>query len=385
MDRSYLVDFDPARVPSPSFVVDLGALERNLRILDTVQQRTGCSILLALKGFAMFRVFPLIRRYLKGVCASSPHEARLGREEFKGEVHGHGPAFSASDLGELLELCDHIVFNSFSQWQRFQPLIERSPHQVGFGLRVNPRHSETDVALYDPCAPGSRLGITREQFAGKSLAGITGLHVHTLCEKGSDALARTARVFEEQFKDILPTMQWLNLGGGHHITKPNYDIDLLCEVIDHFKKTYDLTIYLEPGEAIAIHTGALITTVLDIIENDGPIAILDTSVSCHMPDVLEMPYRPDIRGAGLPGEFPHTYRLGGVSCLAGDVLGLYSFPSPLQVGDRLILEDMSHYTMVKTTTFNGVHLPSIVLYDPESDAVEIVRRFGYEDYKTRLS
>lgn len=385
MDRSYLVNFDLNRVPSPSFVVDQGALERNLRILDSVQKRTGCSILLALKGFAMFRTFPLIREYLKGVCASSPHEARLGREEFKGEVHGHGPAFSDADMAEMLDLCDHIVLNSFNQWERFQPLIKSSPHHPSFGLRVNPRHSETDVAIYDPCAPGSRLGITREQFEGKSLAGITGLHLHTLCEKGSDALARTARVFEEQFKDMLPSMQWLNLGGGHHITKPDYDIDLLCEVIDHFKKTYDLTIYLEPGEAIAIHTGALVTTVLDIMENDGPIAILDTSVSCHMPDVLEMPYRPDIRGAGQLGEFPHTYRLGGVSCLAGDVLGLYSFPRPLQVGDRLILEDMSHYTMVKTTTFNGVRLPSIVLYDPASDSVEIVRRFGYEDYKARLS
>ncbi len=294
-----------------------------------MQQRTGCHILLALKGFAMFRVFPLIRRYLKGVCASSPHEARLGREEFGGEVHGHAPAYSEADLRELLTLCDHLVFNSFSQWQRFQPLISTCPAPPRFGLRVNPMHSETAVALYDPCAPGSRLGIRREQFSGKSLTGITGLHFHTLCEKGADALARTAAAFEEQFQDILPAMQWLNLGGGHHITKPDYDLDLLCEVIDHFSKKYDLTIYLEPGEAIAIHTGALITTVLDIVENDGPIAILDTSVTCHMPDVLEMPYRPDIRGAGEPGELAHTYRLGGVSCLAGDVLGtLLLCPAP---------------------------------------------------------
>ncbi|MFZ5766640.1 MAG: carboxynorspermidine decarboxylase [Thermodesulfobacteriota bacterium] len=385
MDRSYLVDFDPQRVPSPAFVVDQGALVRNLRILDRVQQQSGAQILLALKGFAMFRVFPLISRYLKGVCASSPHEARLGREEFGGEVHGHGPAFSETDLAEMLDLCDHIVFNSFSQWERFQPLIARHPKPPRFGLRVNPRHSETAVAIYDPCSPGSRLGITREQFTGRSLAGISGLHLHTLCEKGSDALARTAKVFDKQFSDILPGMEWLNLGGGHHITKPYYDIDLLCEVIDHFKTTYGLTVYLEPGEAIAIHTGALITTVLDIIDNDGPIAILDVSVTCHMPDVLEMPYRPDIRGAGLPGEYPHVYRLGGVSCLAGDMLGSYAFPQPLAIGDRLILEDMSHYTMVKTTTFNGVRLPSIALYDPDRDQVEIVREFGYEEYKRRLS
>jgi carboxynorspermidine decarboxylase len=385
MDRSYLVDFDPRRVPSPAYVVDQGALTRNLRILDSVQQRCGCRILLALKGFAMFRVFPLIREYLKGVCASSPHEARLGREEFGAEVHGHGPAFSETDLRELLSLCDHIVFNSFGQWERFQQLIAGCPAPPQFGLRVNPRHSETEVALYDPCAPGSRLGIRREQFSGKSLTGISGLHFHTLCEKGADALARTAAAFESQFKEILPAMQWLNLGGGHHITKPDYDLDLLCEVVNHFRQKYDLTVYLEPGEAIAIHTGALITTVLDIVENDGPIAILDTSVTCHMPDVLEMPYRPDIRGAGGPGELAHTCRLGGVSCLAGDVLGLYSFARPLQVGDRLILEDMSHYTMVKTTTFNGVKLPSIALYEPETDKVEIVREFGYEEYRNRLS
>ncbi|MCJ7600213.1 MAG: carboxynorspermidine decarboxylase, partial [Desulfobulbaceae bacterium] len=292
--------------------------------------------------------------------------------------------YSEADLRELLTLCDHLVFNSFSQWERFQSLIAGCPSPPQFGLRVNPLHSETDVAIYDPCAPGSRLGISREQFAGKSMEGISGLHFHTLCEKGADALARTAEAFETQFKDILPAMQWLNLGGGHHITKPFYDLDLLCEVVDHFRKKYDLTVYLEPGEAIAIHTGALITTVLDIVENDGLIAILDTSVTCHMPDVLEMPYRPDIRGAGQAGELAHTYRLGGVSCLAGDVLGIYSFARPLQVGDRLIIEDMSHYTMVKATTFNGVRLPAIALY-AEADAVEIVREFGYEDYRMRLS
>lgn len=385
MDRSYLVGFDPFRVPSPAYVVDRSALERNLLVLDRVQQRTGCRILLALKGFAMFRVFPLVRGYLKGVCASSPHEARLGREEFQGEVHGYAPAYSEADLRELLTLCDHIVFNSFSQWERFQPLIAGCPVPPRFGLRVNPCHSETDVALYDPCAPGSRLGIRPEQFTGRSLAGISGLHFHTLCEKGADALARTAEVFEARFKDILPSMEWLNFGGGHHITKPNYDLDLLCGVIDHFKKQYGLTIYLEPGEAIAIHTGALIATVLDIVENDGMIAILDTSVTCHMPDVLEMPYRPDIRGAGAPGELAYTYGLGGVSCLAGDVLGLYSFARPLRPGDRLIIEDMSHYTMVKTTTFNGVRLPAIMLHDPDSDSVERVREFGYEDYRGRLS
>ncbi|MCF8055804.1 MAG: carboxynorspermidine decarboxylase [Desulfocapsa sp.] len=384
MERAYLVGFDPLQVNTPCFVVDESAVERNLKILYLVQQKTGCKILLALKGFAMPSVFPLVRKYLYGVCASSPHEARLGREEFQKEVHSHGPAFSEEDLAAHLNCCDHLVFNSFQQWHRFQPQVKACPRPVSFGLRVNPCHSETEVPLYDPCSPGSRLGILREQFAGQNLDGISGLHFHTLCEKGADALARTAEVFEAQFKEFLPQMDWLNLGGGHLITAPGYDIDLLCEVIDHFRSTYDLTIYLEPGEAVAINSGALITTVLDVIDNGGPIVILDTSVACHMPDVLEMPYRPEIRGASLPGKLPYSYHLGGVSCLAGDMLGEYSFANPLRVGDRIIIEDMSHYTMVKTNTFNGVRLPAIALFRPNSKEVEIVRHFGYQEYRHRL-
>lgn len=384
MERTYLVDFDPQQVAPPCFVVDESALLRNLKILNGVQQRTGCRILLALKGFAMPAVFPLIGEYLHGVCASSPHEARLGREEFKKEVHSHGPAFSEQDLADHLRYCDHLVFNSFQQWQRYREQVKAWPRPVSCGLRVNPGHSETEVALYDPCSPGSRLGILREQFNGEDLDGVSGLHLHTLCEKGADALARTAEVFEKQFGGFLPRMQWLNLGGGHLITAPGYDISLLCEIIDHFRSTYDLTIYLEPGEAVAINTGALITTVLDLIDNDGPIAILDTSISCHMPDVLEMPYRPEIRGASQPGRLTHSYRLGGVSCLAGDVLGEYSFAEALKVGDRLIIEDMSHYTMVKTNTFNGVCLPDIALYRPETNEVETLRSFSYADYRHRL-
>ncbi|MDA3970776.1 MAG: carboxynorspermidine decarboxylase [Desulfobulbaceae bacterium] len=384
MDRPYLVDFDSLRVPTPCFVVDYDAIERNVKILAGVQERTGCQILLALKGFAMPATFPLIRRYLAGVCASSPDEARLGREEFQGEVHSHAPALSEADLLAHLYYCDHLVLNSFSQWHRFQPQIEACSTPPSCGLRVNPCHSETRVAMYDPCGPGSRLGITREKFNNQSLQGISGLHLHTLCEKGADSLARTAKVFELQFQDILPHMSWLNFGGGHLITAPDYDLDLLCEVITHFRSTYGLSIYLEPGEAIAINTGVLVTTVLDIIDNDGPIAILDASVACHMPDVLEMPYRPEIRGAGVQGELAYTYRLGGVSCLAGDVLGDYSFKTALQPGDRLIIEDMSHYTMVKTTTFNGVRLPTIALYRSEGDDLKIIRKFAYEDYRHRL-
>ena len=301
MERTYLLDFDSRQVTTPCFVVDESAIERNLKILNRVQERTGCRILLALKGFAMPAVFPLVSRYLHGVCASSPHEARLGREEFGKEVHSHGPAFSEEDLDQHLLYCDHLVFNSFQQWHRFSEQVKASARPVSCGLRVNPAHSETDVALYDPCSPGSRLGILREHFVDQDLSGISGLHLHTLCEKGADALSRTVEVFEKQFKEFLPQMQWLNLGGGHLVTAPGYDIDLLCEIIDYFRSTYDLTVYLEPGEAIAINSGVLVTTVLDVVDNNGPIAILDTSVSCHMPDVLEMPYRPEIRGSALPG------------------------------------------------------------------------------------
>ncbi len=384
MERPYLINFDPGRVASPCFVIDQDAIERNVKILDLVQKRTGCRILLALKAFAIPKLFPSINASLYGVCASSPDEARLGREKFGKEVHSHAPAFSKADVRAHLNYCNHLVFNSFQQWHRFKPIVEAWHTPPSCGLRVNPGHSETTTPLYDPCAKGSRLGIPIEQFSAKSLDGIEGLHLHTLCEKGADALLRTAEVFEKQFHTILQQMNWLNLGGGHLITAPGYDIDLLCELIDHFQKSYDLQIYLEPGEAIAINSGALITTVLDITGNNDAIAILDTSVTCHMPDVLEMPYRPEIRGAGKPGELPHTYLLGGVSCLAGDVLGKYSFAYPLKVGDRLIIDDMSHYTMVKTTTFNGVRLPSIALYSSRDDSVETIRTFGYEDYLSRL-
>ena len=384
MARPYLIDFDPKQVPSPCFVVDQGAVKRNLKILATVQDKTDCHILLALKGFAMTSLFPLIKRYLPGVCASSPDEARLGRDYFGGEVHSHGPAFSEADLMAHLNYCDHLVFNSFSQWKRFQGLVQASQRPISCGLRVNPEHSETSTAIYDPCRPGSRLGITKEQFTGQDLIGIEGLHFHTLCEKGADALLRTAEVFEAKFKEFLPAMRWLNMGGGHLITAPSYDQDMLCGLINHFRKTYDLQVYLEPGEAIAINTGALVCTVLDIINNNGLIAILDCSVACHLPDVLEMPYRPEIRGAGKPGKLAHDYTLGGVSCLAGDILGEYSFSKPLKIGERLIIEDMSHYTMVKTTTFNGVRLPSIAIFEPEKNKINLIKKFTFAEYLRRL-
>jgi len=379
------LDFN--KVPTPCFVVDLGLLRRNLEVLDSVQKRTGAKILLALKGFAMFGVFPLMRNTLHGVCASSPHEARLGREEFGREVHSFAAAYSEADFKELLSLSDHIVFNSFAQWRKFRPLAQAAAGRVSFGLRVNPEHSEAEVPLYDPCGPNSRLGIIRELFDGESLEGIDGLHFHALCESNSDALQRTLAAFEEKFGDLLPKMRWVNFGGGHHITRPGYDLDLLCELVNSFKAKHKNveTVYLEPGEAVALNTGYLVATVLDVVHNGMDIAIIDSSAAAHTPDVLEMPYRPGIIGAGKPGEFAHTFRIAGLSCLAGDVTGDYSFPKPLRPGDKLAFTDMAHYSMVKTNTFNGLQLPSIAAYEPETDELKILRRFGYEDFKTRLS
>ncbi|MCE5242272.1 MAG: carboxynorspermidine decarboxylase [Syntrophobacteraceae bacterium] len=378
------MDLDVSNLPTPCYVIDEIALERNLKILRSVQQRTGCRILMALKAFAAFSVFPLIKEYLRGIAASSLDEARLGFEEFGGEVHIFAPAYREPEFDELLEYGDHIVFNSFSQWDRYKDRVRAHRRKVLCGLRVNPEHSEVKVPIYDPCAPYSRLGITRGNFRTEDLDGISGLHFHTLCELNADSLARTLPVFEEKFGGVLREMQWVNFGGGHHITREDYDVDLLCELITDFKRRHPVEVYLEPGEAIALQTGYLTASVLDILHNGMDIAILDTSAATHMPDVLEMPYRPEIIGAGMPGEHPHTYRLGGLTCLAGDVIGDYSFPEPLAVGSRLVFTDMAHYTMVKNNTFNGVRLPCIAVRDRQNQ-VRTVRRFGYENYRNRLS
>jgi carboxynorspermidine decarboxylase len=371
--------------PSPAYVVDLGRLRHNLAIFDNVQQRSGAKILLALKAFSMWSVFPLVRQTLHGVCASSPWEARLGKEEFCREVHSFAAAFKESDIVELLEISNHLVFNSFDQLERFRPLWEREHGRVSIGLRVNPEHSEGHTEIYDPCAPKSRLGIPRREFEGRSLSGVEGLHFHTLCEQLFEPLERTAKVFEESFGEFLPGMKWINFGGGHHITREGYDIDGLVELIRYFKGKYGVEVYLEPGEAVAIGTGILVGEVLDVVNNGMDIAILDISATCHMPDILEMPYRPVIDGGFDPGEKAHTYRLGGASCLAGDVIGDWSFEKPLKAGVRLVFEDMAHYTMVKTTTFNGIQLPHICTYEPETGQLKVVRSFGYEDFKQRLS
>jgi carboxynorspermidine decarboxylase len=378
------MQLDLTQVPTPCYVIDEAALERNLKVLESVQQRTGCTIIMALKGFAMFSVFPLIRQYLHGVTASSLDEARLGYEEFGRKVHVCAPAYRDSEFSELLSYSNHIVFNSFSQWKRFKSTVLAHPKEVRCGIRVNPEHSEVKVSIYDPCGPFSRLGVTRSNFEGDQLEGISGLHFHNLCELNSDSLARTLEVFEEKFGEFLTRMQWVNFGGGHHITRQDYDVDLLCALIAGFRKRYPLEVCLEPGEAIALRTGVLVTSVLDIVHNQMDIAILDTSAAAHMPDVLEMPYRPEVVGAGPLGEYPHNYRLGGLTCLAGDILGDYSFPDPLTVGSKLIFQDMAHYTMVKNNTFNGVRLPTIALLDRHQQ-LRIIRKFGYEDYRSRLS
>jgi carboxynorspermidine decarboxylase len=333
----------------------------------------------------MFSLFPLIRETLHGTAASSLHEARLGREEFGGEVHVYAVAYRDHEFPALLELADHITFNTFSQWRRFKERALARADPPRYGIRVNPGYSEVAVDLYNPCRPGSRFGMRREQFEGEDLSGIGGLHFHTLCEQNADVLERTLAVVERQFGPILARMQWLNMGGGHHISRPDYDVDRLCRVIDRFRQRYDLEVYLEPGEAIALNTGYLVSSVLDIFHNETDIAILDTSATAHMPDVLEMPYRPKIQGAGQPGEHAYDYRLGGLTCLAGDVIGDYSFPAPLEIGQQLVFNDMAHYTMVKNTTFNGVELPAIAIYRPDAGNVSMVRTFGYEDYKSRLS
>ena len=377
--------FDPAIFPSPCYVCDLGLLRKNLAVIAGVRRRTGCSILLALKGFAMFSTFPLISRYLQGTCASSPYEARLGREEFGGEVHVYAPAYSAADIEELLPLVNHMSFNSIRQWRKYGKKVLESGRSIRCGLRINPQYSEVAVELYNPCSPDSRLGITPDELQGHDLDGISGLHFHTMCEQNADTLERTLAQVEKKFGQYFRGLHWMNFGGGHHISRSDYDVDRLCRIITDFRKRYGLEIYLEPGEAIALNAGMLVTTVLDIIERERPIAVLDTSAAAHMPDVLEMPYRPEVLGGGRPGEKKHTYQLAGLSCLAGDVIGYYSFDTPLEVGRRLVFLDMLHYTMVKNNTFNGVRLPAIATYEPADKTVQVIREFGYGDYKSRLS
>ena len=381
MDRLY--SSEPA-LQTPVYVVDELALRRNLEILSGVQRRTGCHILLAQKAFSLFYAYPLIGHYLAGTTASGLFEARLAHEEMPGrENHVYSPAYTPAEMAELVAICDHISFNSLAQLESHRPLWQGSRASVG--LRVNPEHSTQEGhAIYDPCAPGSRLGIRRCDMPARLPNGVEGLHFHTLCEQDAAPLVETFAAFEQAFGEYLPQLRWLNLGGGHHITRPGYDLAALEGLILSIREKYGLEVYLEPGEAIALNAGTLITTVLDIVPGETPVLILDASAACHMPDVLEMPYRPPLHGAGLPGEKPYTCRLAARTCLAGDVIGDYSFDAPPQVGDRLVFGDMAIYTMVKNNTFNGMPLPDIAWRDAEGGC-RVIRRFGYEDFKTRLS
>ena len=382
-------------VPTPCYIVSEALLKKNLEILRHVCDRTGCKILLAQKAFSMYSFYPLIGKYLDGVTASGLYEAKLGYGELcckkitdlNGAVktcenHVFSPAYAERDMDELLKICDHLIFNSFTQWAKYREKALAAGRECG--IRINPECSTQEHGIYDPCSPGSRLGVTLENFREDTLEGLTGLHFHCLCEQNVDALEQTLVAVEEKFGKYLHQMKWLNFGGGHHITRDDYDVDKLIEIINRIQNQYDLQVYLEPGEAVALNAGFLVTQVLEIVKNgDTRIAILDTSAACHMPDVIEMPYRPPLCVSGEKGEKAYTYRLGGPTCLAGDVIGDYSFDHELNVGDRLIFGDMAIYSMVKNNTFNGMPLPDIVaLY--EDGSWETVRHFGYEDFKNRL-
>lgn len=370
-------------ISTPYFLVDETRLVQNLEILRQVADQAGCKILLAQKAFSMFSCYPLLRRYLAGSTASGLYEARLGREHFGGETHVFSPAYKPEEFEELLSYADHFVFNSPRQLQKFGPAAKAAGKAVG--LRVNPECSTQEGhAIYDPCAPGSRLGTTLANFDESLLPLLDGLHFHTLCEQNSDDLETTVAAFEEKFGKYLHGLKWINLGGGHHITRKDYDRQRLVRIVKHLKETYQVEVYLEPGEAVVLNAGFLVTSVLETLHNGMDIAILDTSAACHMPDVLEMPYRPPLQNSGESGEKAYTYRLGGPTCLAGDVIGDYSFDAPLNEGDRLVFEDMALYTMVKTNTFNGMPLPAIVWRDANGQE-KLVKAFGYEDFKNRLS
>lgn len=380
MEKQTIKNFED--LLTPSFVCEEKLLEKNLKLLKKVQDEADVNILLALKGFALHSTFDLCKKYLKGCCASGLNEALLAKEEFGKEVHTYSPAFKSDEIEKIIDISNHIVFNSISQLNTYK---DKAYKKASLGLRINPEYSSVQVDLYNPCAVNSRLGITKENFDESVLEYIDGLHFHALCEQNVDAFEGVLKKFEKNFSQYFDKLKWVNFGGGHHITRKDYDVQGLIKLLKEFKKRYPhLKVYLEPGEAVGWETGYLVATVLDIVKNGIQIAILDTSAEAHMPDTLAMPYRPDVRNSAFPNEKKHTYRLGGNTCLAGDIIGDYSFDKPLKIGDKIILEDMIHYTMVKTTTFNGIALPSIVL-KKDSNCYQIVKKFGYNEYKSRLS
>ena len=377
-------DIDISSLPTPSYIVDERLLIKNLEKLKSIIDRTGCRILLAQKGFSMFYFYPLIKKYLNGTTASSLYEARLGFEEMGNETHIFNPSYREDEIDEILSMVDHIVFNSFNQWSKYKNIVKSHERDISCGLRVNPEYSSVETEIYNPTGKFSRFGVTRVNFKEDELDGIDGLHFHALCEQNSDALEATLVAFEEKFGQYLHGMKWVNFGGGHHITRDDYDVEKLINCINHIKNKYNVEVYLEPGEAVALNTGFLVTEVLDTIYNEMDILLVDTSAACHMPDVIEMPYRPFIINSGIPNEKAYTYKLGGPTCLAGDVIGDYSFDNPINIRDKLIFTDMAQYSMVKNNTFNGINLPSIAVYT-EKDGVKVIRSFKYEDFRNRLS
>jgi len=373
-----------AHLPSPCWVLEEELLLRNLQILDKIKRKSGAKILLALKGYALWKSFPLAGPYLEGCCASGLHEAKLAAETFGKEVHTYAPAFKDEEIKEIAKLSHHIVFNSPAQFKRFASIAKKHNPTLSLGLRINPEYSESPAELYNPCGLYSRLGTTLNNFDESLVPTLEGLHFHALCEQEADALENVLRHIEEKFGVYLPHVKWVNFGGGHHITKKGYDTDKLIALIKAFREKYNVEVYLEPGEAVGWETGYLQATVLDIVHNGIDIAILDTSAEAHMPDTIIMPYRPIVRGAAQAGVKPYTYRLAGNTCLAGDVMGDYSFDKPLQIGDKVIFEDQMHYTMVKATTFNGIKLPAIAMKHQDR-TLEVLREFDYSDFKNRLS
>ena len=382
IDRVSKIESVLEKIKTPCYVCEEHLLEENLKLLSFVKKESGAKILLALKGFAMWSTFDLVSKYLDGATASGLWEAKLSFEEFKKETHTYSPAFKDDEIEEIALISDHIIFNSINQFKKYKNIVKKVNPNISIGIRVNPEFSAAPVDLYNPCGAFSRLGVTKTNFLWDDE--IDGLHFHALCEESAEALENVLKAFEEKFKEYIPKCKWINFGGGHHITKEGYNVDKLIHLIKDFKNRFKVEVYLEPGEAVGWQTGPLVATVIDIIHNGMDIAILDTSAEAHMPDVLAMPYRPEVRYASKPLEKKYTYRLGGNSCLAGDIIGDYSFNEPLKIGQKIIFEDMIHYTFVKNTTFNGIRLPSLAILKKDG-RLEVVKEFEYEDFKNRLS
>lgn len=381
-----MTPIDFSQLPhTPCYICEESLLEKNLQLLQRVQKESGAKVILALKGFAMWSTFDLVGKYLQGCTASGLHEAKLAREKMNKEVHTYSPAFKDDEIEEIARISDDIVFNSPSQFHRFYDRVKAINPAISVSLRVNPEYSSSPVDLYNPCGIYSRLGTTIANFDASLLSKLDGLNFHALCEQNVDALEGVLEAFEAKFGSYIDGLKYVNFGGGHHITRSDYDVDRLIEVIKAFKARYNnITVYLEPGEAVGWQTGPLVASVLDIVHNGMDIAILDTSAEAHMPDTLAMPYRAEVRGSAQAGEKPYTYRFGGNTCLAGDIMGDYSFDEPLKIGDKVIFEDQIHYTFVKNTTFNGIKLPSLAIWTKEG-TLNIVHELGYEEYKNRLS